>query len=87
LSLCLINLAPRHEDVWGSGGIAQLFFSWAVDKGEWSAPRPSRFTSGEGAPDTHLIGGWVGPQILSERSGIKKNLFLLPEIEPQSSSL
>jgi hypothetical protein len=29
--------------------------------GEWSAPRPGRFTSGK-APGTHWIGGWVGPR-------------------------
>jgi hypothetical protein len=29
---------------------------------EWSASCPSCFTSGEGAPGTHWIGGWVGPR-------------------------
>jgi len=27
-----------------------------------TAPRPGRFTPGEGAPCTHWIGGWVGPE-------------------------
>jgi hypothetical protein len=28
LSLCLINEAPPHEDVWGSGDIALPFLPW-----------------------------------------------------------
>jgi hypothetical protein len=31
----------------------------ALDTGEWSTSRPSRFTTTERAPGTHLIGGWV----------------------------
>jgi len=34
----------------------------ALDGGEWSASRPSRFTPRERAPSTHWIGGWVGPR-------------------------
>jgi hypothetical protein len=33
----------------------------ALDGGEWSASRPDRFTPRERTPDTHWIGGWVGP--------------------------
>jgi hypothetical protein len=43
LSLCLINYASRHEDVLGSGGIAPSFLTSAIDGGDWSASRPSRF--------------------------------------------
>jgi hypothetical protein len=38
------------------------FISSALDGGEWSASRPGRFTPREKAPDTHWIGGWVGPR-------------------------
>jgi hypothetical protein len=31
----------------GSGGIAALYLTSAVDGGEWSASRPGRFTPGE----------------------------------------
>jgi hypothetical protein len=34
----------------------------ALDAGAWSASRPGRFTAGEGAPGTHLIGGWMDPK-------------------------
>jgi hypothetical protein len=34
----------------------------ALDGGEWSALRLSRFTPRERAPGTHWIGGWVGPR-------------------------
>jgi hypothetical protein len=29
---------------------------------EWSASRPGRFIPKKRAPDTHCIGGWVGPR-------------------------
>jgi hypothetical protein len=46
LSLCLIN--KRHTmKTWRSGGIAQPFLTLALDGGEWSALRPSRFTPEE----------------------------------------
>jgi hypothetical protein len=34
----------------------------ALDGGEWSASRPSRFTPRERASGTHWIGGCVGPR-------------------------
>jgi hypothetical protein len=34
----------------------------ALDGGQWSASRSDRFTSGERAPGTHWIGGWVDPR-------------------------
>jgi hypothetical protein len=44
LSLCLINLPPRHEGVWRSGGRIPLFLNLTLNEGEWSASNPSRFT-------------------------------------------
>jgi hypothetical protein len=35
LSLCLINSAPRHEDICGSGGIAPPFLVSALVGGVW----------------------------------------------------
>jgi hypothetical protein len=60
LSLRLINSAPCHEDMWGSGGIASFSFASPLDGGEWSVSRPVRFTPGESYPSIHCIGGWVG---------------------------
>jgi hypothetical protein len=60
LSLFLINYVPRHENVWRSGSIPTPFFTSVLDGGEWLAPRPGRFTSGERAQSTHWIGRWVG---------------------------
>jgi hypothetical protein len=45
------------------GGIdveTNIFLTTAL-VAQWSASRPGRFTSGETAPGTHWIGGWVGP--------------------------
>jgi hypothetical protein len=46
----------------GNGGIAPLFFTSALDGGEWSASRPGRFTPGEIGPGNDGIGVWVGPR-------------------------
>jgi hypothetical protein len=35
LFLCLINQAPRHEDVWGSGGIV-ISLTSALDGGKYT---------------------------------------------------
>jgi hypothetical protein len=56
----LIHQEPCHEDVEGSGGIAPLFLTSALDGGEWTASRPDLFIAGERALGTHLTGGWVG---------------------------
>jgi hypothetical protein len=58
LSLCF-NWAPRH-----TGVEIQLhaFLTSALDGGERSASRPGLFTPRGRAPDTHWIGGWVGPR-------------------------
>jgi hypothetical protein len=34
----------------------------ALDRGEWSASCPGRFTPRERAPGTDWVGGWVGPK-------------------------
>jgi len=38
------------------------FLTSTLEGGEWTASRPGRFTSGEKAPGTPYIGGWVGPR-------------------------
>jgi hypothetical protein len=48
----------------------------ALGGGEWSASRPGRFTPRERAPDTHWIGGWVGPRaVLDAVVNISNNMF------------
>jgi hypothetical protein len=86
LSLCLINQAPRHEDIWGSGGIAPPYFTSILDGGEWSASRPFRFTPREIAPRAHWIGGWVGPRV--DLDAVEKGQILpLSRIKPRSSNI
>jgi hypothetical protein len=44
----------------GSWGRAPPFFTSAVDGGEWSAPRPCRFTLGKTASSIHCVeAGWA----------------------------
>jgi hypothetical protein len=61
LSLCLTNLALRHEGVWGSGCIDPHFrdlgTSWRRVVSFTSRPLYLRIK----VPGTHLIGGWVDP--------------------------
>jgi hypothetical protein len=56
------------------------FLTSALVGGELSASRLGRFISGEGAPGTHWIGGWVGT-----RAGLddveKRKLLTLPGLE------
>jgi hypothetical protein len=61
-SLWFFNWIPRHEGVLGEWRYSSMhFFTSALDGGEWSASRPSRFTPRERAPGTHWIWGWVDP--------------------------
>jgi hypothetical protein len=64
-----------------------IFLPSALAGGEWSASRHCRFTTEERAPDTHWIGGWVGPR--AGLDDVKKKQFLtLPglELRPLGSS-
>jgi hypothetical protein len=45
----MLNYELYHEDVLGSGGIAPLFLTSALDGGQWSASRLGRFAPGERA--------------------------------------
>jgi hypothetical protein len=51
-----------------------IFLTSALAGGEWSASRPGRSTSGEKAPGTHWIGGWVGPRAGLDANGPGHNL-------------
>jgi hypothetical protein len=59
LSLCLINSAPCHEDVWGSGDIAPPLLTLVLDGGEWSASCRLLYPQGK---SPYWIGGLVGPR-------------------------
>jgi len=55
MSSGLINDTPRRK----THGEAKVYFHSSditLDKGEWSASRPGRFTSEKGVPNTHGIG-------------------------------
>jgi hypothetical protein len=52
----------------------------ALAGGEWSDSRFGRFTSGERAPGTHWIGGWVS--LITGLDAVEKTKFLtLPGLE------
>jgi hypothetical protein len=59
-----------------SGGIAPPFMTSALDEGEWSASRLSRFNSGEISPGTPWIGCWMGPRAVL--CALEKNKHLAP---------
>jgi hypothetical protein len=52
------KVVARHEDIWGSRGIAPPFLTSALDGDDQSASRPYRFT-----PGTHWMGGWLSPRV------------------------
>jgi hypothetical protein len=45
---------------WGSGGMAPLFLTWALDGAEWSVSRLGRFYPWESAAGTQCTGGCLG---------------------------
>jgi hypothetical protein len=57
----------------------RIFLTSALVGGEWSASRPACFTSGERAPGTHWIGGWVGPRRSGQRA--ERKFLILPGLE------
>jgi hypothetical protein len=69
----------------GSGRIAPVFLTVAVDGGDWSATRLCRFTPRGKSPQSPLDRSLGEPQSRSGRCGEEKDLAL-PEIEPGSSS-
>jgi hypothetical protein len=75
VTLCFINFAICHEDIWGSGGIAPPFLTSALDRGEQSASHSGSFIPRERAPGTHWIEGCVGP---GASLGIMEKRKILP---------
>jgi hypothetical protein len=68
----VLNSAPHHGDVWGSGGVDPRIQTSALDGREWSVSRPGSFTAGLRAPGTHWTGGWVGPRAVLDTVVKKK---------------
>jgi hypothetical protein len=66
----------------GSEIIAPL--TSALDGGEWSASRPTRFIPRERDPGTHWIGGWVGFRAVLDAVVKRKIPSLLRESKPRS---
>jgi hypothetical protein len=58
----------------------------ALYGGEWSALRPGRFTPRERTPDTHWIGGWVGPRAGLDAVVKRKIPSPCRDSKPRSSS-
>jgi hypothetical protein len=65
---------------WGVEVYFHAFLTSALDGGDWSAPRPGRFTPKARVLGTHWVGGWVSR---SGRGGEEKNSQPLPGIEPR----
>jgi hypothetical protein len=77
--------APCHEVVLGEWRYSSAHsLTSTLDGGEWSASRPSRFTSGERAPGTHLMGGWVCPRAVLGAVAKRKIPSLRQESNPRT---
>jgi hypothetical protein len=82
LSLCFfLNGVPSHEDVLGSGGIAPVFLTSALDGGMVRITHRSLCFQVKSTwyPLNRRLGG---PQSRSGRGDEEKNSQLPPEIEP-----
>jgi hypothetical protein len=62
------------------------FLTLALDGGEWSASHPGHFTYREKAPDTHWIGGWMGPTAGLDEVLKRKNSCSQWEMNPGCSA-
>jgi hypothetical protein len=60
----------------------QAFLTLALEGNEWSASRPSRFTSGEKAIGTYWMGDWEGPIAGLDAVAKRKNPCPRPESNP-----
>jgi hypothetical protein len=66
--------------------VAQPFLTSALDEGEWSALRPSRFNPKGKRPQFPLDRRLAGPQSRSGRGGVEENNFPLQVIESWPSN-
>jgi hypothetical protein len=62
-----------YENLW-RWGFNSTQFTGPLCGGKWSASRPDHFTSGEGTPGTHWIGGWVGSRAVLDVVTKRKNV-------------
>jgi len=77
VTVLLFKWAPRHEGVFEKWRYSSTYyFTSALGGGEWLASRPGFFTPMERVPGTHSIGGWVGSQSRSGRSGDPFTYFI-----------
>jgi len=60
----------------------KTLLTWTLDRGEWSASRPGRFTPGETDPGTHLIGFWLDSRAGLDAMQKRKNPCLCRESNP-----
>jgi hypothetical protein len=66
-------------------GSVTIFLILALGGGEWSASYLDHFTPGERPPNTHWIGGWLGPRV--SFGTVEKSLVPLPGIELRPSRM
>jgi hypothetical protein len=60
--------------------LVHIIFTSALVGGEWSAPRPGRFSPRKRAPGNHWLGGWMGPR--TDLGCMEKRNFLtVPGLE------
>jgi hypothetical protein len=71
---------------WGAEVWLHAFLTPALDGGEWSGSRPSRFTPRERALGTRWIGGWVGLRAVLEAVVKRKIPSSCWDSNPWSSS-
>jgi hypothetical protein len=62
VSLCLINEALLHEDVWGRGCIDPCFLDLGTSWRRMDSFTPRLLYPWERAPGTHWIEGWADPR-------------------------
>jgi hypothetical protein len=59
----MLNSAPRHVNVWGSGGITPCILNLFTRRRCVVSYTPSSLYPRGKNPDTHWIESWVGPRV------------------------
>jgi hypothetical protein len=80
LSLCLISLALRHKDVWGSGCMDPCILDLGSSRRWVVSFTPPPLYPEKGAPGTNWIGGWVGPRIVLDDAE-RREILPLPGLK------
>ena len=82
-----VNLRTAHEGPKGEKIYSSLSLTSALDEGEWSAPRPGRFTLGKDPVPTVQEAGWAPGPVWTGAENLAPTGIRSPDRPARSESL